>query len=144
MASDRDPSAKRGRALAQLQRDGALARLSVARKWMLAAAAAIAAGLSALVSAVAPGHTLSSKTRPRALTVTPRHKTVSPQMPPLASAAELGLQGPAQAPQPAPAPTPQVAPTPQAPPSPAPSAPDPSSAGSSAGSGGGAVVSGGS
>jgi hypothetical protein len=116
------------RPLAQLQRDAALRRVSRVRRWTLAGAAGLTGGVTALVSAVAPGHSLGAKHRSLAGPVTTSAaRTTHPKMPPLASAGALGLQGPSEAPQAAPAPQ-QSSPAPtQATPTPAPaqSAPAP-------------------
>jgi len=132
-------SSKSGAALA---RDAALARIVRTRRWVIAAAAALTAGIAALVSAVAPGHSLAakSKTAPSgdvASASTSSSGSGIPRMPAPASAGDLGLQGPSQAPSPAPSPSPSPAPEQQQPQS-IPSQP-PSSDG-----GGGPVVSGGS
>jgi hypothetical protein len=73
---------------------------------VIGAAAALTAGISALVSAVAPGHTLGATTRPHGrVTSAPTHSTrvaASTRMPPLESPSQLGLVAGA-APQAAPA-----------------------------------------
>jgi hypothetical protein len=90
---------------AQLERDAALRRVSRVRRWTLAGAAGLTGGVAALVSAVAPGHSLGAKRKPvAALPTTTSARKTQPKMPPLASAGALGLQGPAEAPQAAPAP----------------------------------------
>jgi hypothetical protein len=120
------------RSRAALARDAALARVGRTRRWVLAAAAALTAGIAALVSAVAPGRTLSAKTPAQTEAAAPSTGQAAsnaiPTMPPAAGAADLGLQGPSQAPAPAqsqtqsvPQPQPQSQPTP--PPAPQPSAP---------------------
>jgi len=126
------------RSSAQLARDAALRRVGRTRRFMIAGAAVLSAAVAAFVSAIAPGKTLgagakaqsapSSGTAPRA--------SGSTQMPPLASPAALGLQGPSQAP--APAPSQSQAPVAPADPSQGAPAPAPQA------SGGGGVVSGGS
>jgi hypothetical protein len=132
-------SGHRRTALAQLERDRALTRLSAARKWLIAAAATLTAGVSALVSEVAPGHTVSKRARvPRAA---PRRTASLPRMPPPASAAELGLQAPAEAPQAAAPPQP---PAPQVAPAPSDQAAPPAPPSGASADGGGPVVSGGS
>jgi hypothetical protein len=91
MPEERDATSPRR--LAALQRDAALTRLGRARRWLIAATAALTAGIAALVSAVTPGrsgaatHVSSSRAVTSAL-----------QLPPAAGPGELGLQGPAQAP----------------------------------------------
>ncbi len=124
---------------AVLARDAALARVNRTRRWVIAGAAALTAGLAALVSAVAPGKTLASKSPGRAEAATVTRPTASsssssaiPPMPPPATAGDLGLQAPNQAPSPAPD---------QSQPQSIPSQPPPSSSSSG---GGGGVVSGGS
>ncbi len=118
-------------------RDAALGRISRTRRWMLAGAAALTAGLAALASALLPGKSLGAKPTTVAATAArtgASRAPVTPQLPSPASSAQLGLNAPGQAPQSAPAPQPAPAPAPaQAAPQPAP-----------APSGGGTVVSGGS
>src|SRR5581483_290191 len=120
------------RPMAQLQRDAALQRLSRVRRWTLIGAAGLTAGAAALVSAVAPGRSFGAKARPPVpnTTTTATTSTARPKMPPLASASQLGLQGPAEAPQAAPAP--QSSPAPAPAPAPAQAAPTPAPAQSSA------------
>ena len=119
------------RSRAVLARDAALARVSRTRRWIIAGAAALTAGIAGLVSAVAPGRTLASKSAVRtgASTGASASSSAIPQLPPAAGAGSLGLEGSAQSPQSVPS-------APATPPQPA--APAPQS------SGGGAVVSGGS
>jgi hypothetical protein len=73
---------------------------------VIGAAAALTAGIAALVSAIAPGHTLGATTRARgAVTSAPTRPTSvagSTRMPPLESASQLGLVA-GDAPQAAPA-----------------------------------------
>ena len=97
---------RRGQSTAALQRDAALLRISRTRRWLIAAAAAGSAGVAALVSSVAPGHTLGSKSKAGSLRPAAAagaggasNAAVSNKMPPLASPAALGLQGPSSAPQ---------------------------------------------
>jgi hypothetical protein len=121
---------RRSKSLAQLERDAAIARVSRARRWALLGAAVLTAGFAALVSAIAPGRSLGAKARATAYVAprsAPRHAASHLQMPPLASAGDLGLQGPSSAPQPAAAPAPTPAPQ-QSSPAPAPSAPSPAAA----------------
>jgi hypothetical protein len=130
------------RSRAVLMRDAALARVGRTRRWVIVAAAALTAGIAALVSAVAPGRSLASKTSSASAASTETASTSGaggassssssiPAMPPPASAGDLGLQSPDQAPapddqsqapsappqsaQPQPAPQPQTVPA--APPS---------------------------
>ena len=49
---------RRSQPLAQLERDAALQRVSRARRWLILAAGALSAAFAALVSAIAPGHSL--------------------------------------------------------------------------------------
>jgi hypothetical protein len=105
-------TSRRSQSLAQLERDAALARVGRTRRWVLAGAAALTAGAAALVSAVAPGRSLGAKTHVTAqvdsrAAATPKTSSRG-QMPPLASAADLGLQGPSESPQPSPAPDPSA------------------------------------
>ena len=109
-----------------LARDAALHRVSRTRRWMIVGATALTAGFAALVSAVAPGRSLASKSAASTEASTAaRSSSAVPQLPPAASPDSLGLQGPSQAPQPVPAAPQNAAPPPQP-------------------SGGGGVVSGGS
>jgi hypothetical protein len=132
----RVPSRRRA-SLAALERDAALTRVSHARRWMIGAAAALSAGITALVSSVAPGHTLKKGAQARELTAT---RTAAPvrsatRMPPLASPGDLGLQGPSSAPQAAPADSQSQAGSAASQAAPAPTqsaAPDPSQAAASA------------
>jgi hypothetical protein len=93
---------RRSQSLAAMERDAALVRVTRVRRWLIAGAAALSAGFAALVSSVAPGHTLKSRSASSgpltaARTVTP--PKASTRMPPLASPSDLGLQGPSSAPQ---------------------------------------------
>src|SRR5205085_4758713 len=112
-------------------RAAALSRVGRTRRWLFAGAAALSAGLAAGVSQAAPGHTLKARSTavpsPEPRRVPPPSsrpassgaaKSSAAQMPPLASAAELGLQGPSQPPQAAP--SSQSAPPPTPAPAPAP------------------------
>jgi hypothetical protein len=122
---------------AALARDAALERVSRTRRWVIGGAAALTAGFAALVSAVAPGHSLAAKshTSNEASTATPSTRSngsAIPTMPPPANPGDLGLQGPGQAPTAAPS-QPQSDPSQQAQPTP------PAAAPQSSGGGGGAV-----
>jgi hypothetical protein len=144
---------------AALARDAAIARVGRTRRWVIAATAALTAGSAALVSAVAPGRSLASKTSSQTETATGAGKAASganasssavPQLPPVANPSSLGLQGPSQPPQSVPNPSqtqtqtqPQTQ-TQSAPGPPQSSAPAPAPSSSSGSSGGGGVVSGGS
>jgi hypothetical protein len=102
VSSDYRGTGRRQAPLAALERDAALARVSRARRWVIAAVAALSAAITALVSSVAPGHTLRKKSaQARELTATsPAMSTrTATRMPPLASPQDLGLQGPSSAPQ---------------------------------------------
>jgi hypothetical protein len=72
---------------------------------MLAGAAALSAGIAALVSSIAPGHTLTSKPaadarQPSGARAAAATANSYNRMPPPASPSDLGLQGPSRAPQP--------------------------------------------
>jgi hypothetical protein len=115
---------------ARLRRDQALRRVGHTRRWVIGSSAALTAGFAVFVADVAHGRSSSATPRPRSATGRPASQA-EPALPPVASPTDLGLQGPAQAPQPSP--------------SPAPSSPAPSTAPSdSSGGGGGPAVSGGS
>ena len=105
---------RRSQSLAQLERDAALDRVSRTRRWVIAGAAALTAAFAALVSAIAPGHTLGARAEAQTAggASAPARGAGSTQMPPLASPAALGLQAPGQAPQAASAPSQQAAPDP--------------------------------
>jgi hypothetical protein len=55
------PTPKRQGEDAARLRDAALRRLSLTRRWIIAGAAALTAGLAALVSAILPGKSLGAK-----------------------------------------------------------------------------------
>jgi hypothetical protein len=133
--------------LAQLERDAALTRIVRARRWVIAGAAALTAGFAALVSAIAPGRTVGSRGQAQVLGSTRAsvHRATATQMPALASAGDLGLQGASQAPQSAPAAA-QASPDPSqaAPAASSQATQDPSQAAPAPASSGPAVVSGGS
>jgi hypothetical protein len=97
---------RRSQSLAQLERDAALERVSRTRRWMILAAGALSAAFAALVSAIAPGHSLSGRAQAQTLSAgrvgaaaRTSGRASSTRMPPLASPADLGLQGPSQNPQ---------------------------------------------
>jgi hypothetical protein len=117
-------------------RDAALLRISRTRRWMLAGAAALSAGLAVLASALLPGKSFGAGSSRTASSASASNASVTPPLPAPANAGQLGLRPGGQAPESAPTP---VAPQPQPQaPAPQPAAPAP------APSGGGAVVSGGS
>jgi hypothetical protein len=122
---------------ATLARDAALRRISRTRRWMLAGAAALTAGLAALASALLPGKSFGAGTTHHAQATASTSSSATPPLPAPADGAQLGLTASGQAPQSAPAPS-APAPQPQAP-APQSAAPAPAASG-----GGGAVVSGGS
>ena len=141
------------RSRAAQARDAALERVRRTRRWIVVGAAGLTAGIAALVASVAPGRTLTAKSSSvgsGASTVasTSGAGSVVPSLPAPASASELGLQGPDQAPSPAPS---QSDPQPSQPhsdpqptqPQSAPQPAQPQSAPQPSGGGGG-VVSGGS
>jgi hypothetical protein len=108
-------------------RDSALARVSRVKRWTIAAAAALTAGLAYLASALVPGKSLGAKARMPARTQTTAPKsassTVTPPLPAAAGPSQLGLQGPSQPPESVPAPSdPSQS---AAPPAPAPAAAPP-------------------
>ncbi len=119
--------ARPDRVAAQNKRDAAFARLRRVRGASVLGAGALTAAVAAVVSAIAPGHTLgAAKTHPRTRIVQrtqPSAPALPTHLPALASPRQLGLQGPAGAPQSAPA-APQSAP---AAPQPAPATPTPQS-----------------
>jgi hypothetical protein len=92
------------RSRAVLLRDAALARVRLTRRWVIAGAAALTAGFAALVSAVAPGRSLSSSSSKspsaRADLATRGAGSALPSMPAPASAGDLGLRSPGQGPTP--------------------------------------------
>jgi len=122
-------------------RDAALERVRRTRRWAIIATAALTAGIAGLVSAVAPGRSLASKSASREVASGSRSTAAAgsaiPSMPAPASSEQLGLQAPDQAPSSSSPPPEQSQPS-----QPTQSAPDPSAPSSSGG--GGPVVSGGS
>ena len=102
----------RKQSVAQLERNAALQRVSRTRRFVIGGAAALSAGIAALVSAIAPGHSLGAKTalaggtdtaaaNATAVASTARASTSSKKMPPLAKPSDLGLAGPPSGPTPA-------------------------------------------
>jgi 2-oxoglutarate dehydrogenase E2 component (dihydrolipoamide succinyltransferase) len=102
------------KARAAHDRNAALGRLARTRRWVAGGAAALTAAFAALVSTITPGHTASASARSASPASANTGSSAAPrsrlQMPPLASAGELGLQAPGNAPQPAPQPTPSASP----------------------------------
>jgi hypothetical protein len=103
---EKSRSRHRGQSAAQLQRDAALVRVTRTRRFVIAAAAAMSAGIAALVSAIAPGHSLGAKTadaatqpRSESGSSSTAHASVTPKkMPPLAKPSDLGLSRPPSGP----------------------------------------------
>lgn len=94
---------------AALVRDAAIERVRRTRRWVLLATAALTAGFAALVSAVAPGRSLASKTLASSATASASTASAStasssgsgiPNLPPPAGAGQLGLSGPEGTPSP--------------------------------------------
>ncbi len=148
--NDRTPG-RDDKSRAALARDAAISRIGRTRRWVIVGTAALTAAFAALVSAVAPGRSLASKSTGRTSTTTAgtgararsssSSVTAIPQFPPAANPSSLGLQSPNQPPQSVPS-QPQTttsAPAPSAP-APQPAAPQPAPQSG----GGGGVVSGGS
>jgi hypothetical protein len=93
---------RRSQSHAALERDAALGRVGRTKRWAILGAAGLTAGFAALVSSVAPGKTFKhggTAARSAAATRTRPRSTGSAKMPPLASASQLGLQGPGAAPE---------------------------------------------
>ena len=118
------------RIAAQHKREAAFARVARVRGASVIGAGALTAAVAAVVSAVAPGHTLGKARTAVASTnsipLAPSTGKSTATLPPLASPQALGLSSPDGAPQSAPqsapsAPAPQSAPA--QPSAPAPSAP---------------------
>ena len=78
---------------AQLHRDAALRRITRTRGWVIAASAALTAGVAAYVSASAPGRTLGAKMKGDTFVSTgsTHRRTTTQRMPPLATPSQLGL-----------------------------------------------------
>ena len=116
MTSGTHPQPRPDRLLAQHNRAAALARIARVRGASVVGAGALTAGVAALVSAIAPGHTLGAKVRPRIVASTrsvPASRASVAALPPLATPGQLGLSAPGSAPS-APVPTQPSAPTQQA------------------------------
>jgi hypothetical protein len=94
MAMLGDPHNRSDRASAALERDAALGRISRARRWLLAGAAALTAALAALASALLPGKSLGAKPHSTATASRPAahgSDPLTPRLPPPAGPAALGL-----------------------------------------------------
>jgi hypothetical protein len=98
----RPPEPRRGSATsAALQRDAALNRISRTRRWLLVATAGLTALFAGVVASITPKK-VAARTPGAGLSAAgsraarPRSKAA---LPPLASAAALGLQAPGSAPQ---------------------------------------------
>lgn len=116
MIADYPLAGRPTKSMAVMERDAALVRVSRVRRWMIVGAAGLTAGVAALVSSIAPGHTLKSSVQPRSLraarpSAQPATSNSTTKLPPLASPGDLGLQGPSSAPQSAPSSS-QVTPDP--------------------------------
>ena len=107
------------RSRAVLARDAALARVSRTRRWVIAGAAALTAGIAGLVSAVTPGRSLASKSAVRTEASTGSSSAIPP-LPPVAGPSSLGLGGDAAPLQSAPPPAPSTPPASSPQPAPAP------------------------
>ncbi len=99
----------RTQSVAQLERDAALQRVTRTRRFVIGGAAALSAGIAALVSAIAPGHSLGANKAVASGTDTPastatsgaataRASVSAKKMPPLAKPSDLGLTGPPSGP----------------------------------------------
>ena len=103
---------QRKQSVAQLERNAALQRVSRTRRFVIGGTAALSAGIAALVSAIAPGHSLGAKTAVASGTgdsasasasagpSTARASAARAKMPPLAKPSDLGLTGPPSGPTP--------------------------------------------
>jgi hypothetical protein len=110
MTTATHPRPRPDRIAAQHKREAAFARIARVRGASVLGAGALTAAVAAVVSAVAPGHSLGAKTRGRTAVASTQAAPASPvtaasssRLPPLASAGQLGLSGPGSAPQSAPA-----------------------------------------
>jgi hypothetical protein len=112
-------SPRSDRTAAQHARDAAFRRIIRVRGASVIGAGALTAVVAAVVSAVAPGHTLGAKARARVAQTTPTQPAAasasSSKLPPLAKPGQLGLAGPGGAPQSVPAPSQPAASQPSAP-----------------------------
>ncbi len=101
---------QRKQSVAQLERNAALQRVSRTRRFVIGGTAALSAGIAAVVSAIAPGHSLGAKTAVASGTAdsasvssgpsTARASAARATMPPLAKPSDLGLTGPPSGPTP--------------------------------------------
>jgi hypothetical protein len=154
IGSEQRMTTNNNRSRAVQARDAALRRLRRTRRWVIAGTAALTAGFAALVSAVAPGRSVASKSAVRTEASTGASSSSSsariassaiPQLPPAANPDSLGLQGPSQPPQPVPSQQQNSTPSQNSvPPQSTPPASTPQSSPAPQSSGGGGVVSGGS
>ncbi len=115
MSTGAYPGPRPDRAAAQIKRDAALARLTRARGITIAGAGALTAIVAGVVSS-ASGRTLGARHAVRSVAYAPRAAAPSSRtatLPPLASAAQLGLGAPGAAPQAAPGPPQSQAAAPQ-------------------------------
>ena len=113
-----------------LVRDAALIRISRTRRWTLAGAAALTAGLAALASALLPGKSFGAKSHTTPQTTSrpaPAGSSVAPPLPAPANPAQLGVGGATSS---SPPPQPTAPPAPAVSPQPAQSAPPVVSGGS--------------
>jgi hypothetical protein len=131
MTTDPHPRPRPDRIAAQRNREAAFARISRVRGASILGAGALTAAVAAVVSAVAPGHSLGAKARGRTAVASTKTTPAarvnagsSSRLPPLASAGQLGLQAPSSAPQSDPSQPSAPAPQPSTP-APAPSQPSP-------------------
>ena len=99
----------RKQSVAQLERNAALQRVTRTRRFVIGGAAALSAGIAALVSAIAPGHSLGANkaaaggTESSSSNASTARASVTPKkMPPLAKPSDLGLSGPPSGPTPSP------------------------------------------
>jgi hypothetical protein len=97
----------RKQSVAQLERNAALQRVTRTRRFVIGGAAALSAGIAALVSAIAPGHSLGANkavaggTEGSSSNASTARASVAPKkMPPLAKPSDLGLSGPPSGPTP--------------------------------------------
>jgi hypothetical protein len=104
-----EPSGPRHRkqSVAQLERNAALQRVTRTRRFVIGGAAALSAGIAALVSAIAPGHSLGANkavaggAESSSSNASTARASVAPKkMPPLAKPSDLGLSGPPSGPTP--------------------------------------------